>query len=63
MSDLIDKEVREVILRIDLQDINNDFVDDLSEIIYNNEGKHSLVVNVVDNLNKYEVNLLSRKIN
>ena len=61
LSDLIDKEVREVILRIDLQDINNDFVDDLSEIIYNNEGKHSLVVNVVDNLNKYEVNLLSRK--
>tara|TARA_B100000927_G_scaffold282885_1_gene270031 strand:- start:2057 stop:6364 length:4308 start_codon:yes stop_codon:yes gene_type:complete len=61
LADLIDKEVREVILRIDLNDINHDFINDLSNLIYNNTGKHSLIINIVDNLNKYDVNLLSRK--
>ena len=31
------------------------------DIVNENKGKHSLVVNVVDHLNKYEVDLLSRK--
>ena len=31
------------------------------DIVSNHKGKHSLVVNIVDHLNKYEVDLLSRK--
>ena len=30
LADLIDKEVREVVLRVDLNDINDNFINDLS---------------------------------
>jgi DNA polymerase-3 subunit alpha len=61
LSELIDNEVRDVVVRVDVSDINKQLVNDVVHIIADNKGKHSLVLNVVDHLNKYEVDLLSRK--
>ena len=36
-------------------------VEEVVHLISDNPGKNSLVFNVVDHLNKYEVDLLSRK--
>ena len=49
-------------LRIDVSDISEELVNSVVDIVNDNKGKHSLVVNVVDHLNKYEVDLLSRKV-
>jgi DNA polymerase-3 subunit alpha len=61
LSELIDNEVRDVVVRVDVSDVNEQLVNDVVHIIADNKGKHSLVLNVVDHLNKYEVDLLSRK--
>ena len=61
LSEIIDKEVREIILRVDINDISEVLVKDIEAILNENTGKHSLVLNVVDRLNEYEVDLLSRK--
>ncbi|MFQ3332226.1 MAG: DNA polymerase-3 subunit alpha [Thalassomonas sp.] len=61
LPELIDKEVRDVMLRIDIGDISEQLVNDVVHIVSEHKGKHSLVFNVVDHLNKYEVDLLSRK--
>ena len=62
LSELLDKEVRELILKVDLNDITEDFTREITEIAIQNSGKHSLIIKVVDVLNKYEVDLLSRKV-
>tara|TARA_B100001758_G_scaffold157633_1_gene135882 strand:- start:2421 stop:6731 length:4311 start_codon:yes stop_codon:yes gene_type:complete len=62
LSELIDKEVRDIVLRIDINQISDSFSKELVNLVSENKGKHSLVINVVDYLNKYEVDLLSRKI-
>jgi DNA polymerase-3 subunit alpha len=62
LAEIADKEVRDIILRIDINDISDDLVQKLSPLVNLNLGKHSLVINVVDSINKYEVDLLSRKI-
>ena len=62
LSELIDSEVRDMVVRVDVSDIDKQLVDDVVHIIADNKGKHSLVFNVVDHLNKYEVDLLSRKV-
>ena len=41
---------------------SDSFSKELVNLVNENKGKHSLVINVVDYLNKYEVDLLSRKI-
>ena len=61
LPELIDKEVRDVMLRVDIGDISEQLVNDVVHIVSEHKGKHSLVFNVVDHLNKYEVDLLSRK--
>ena len=61
LSELIDNEVRDVVVRVDVSDVNEQLVNDVVHIIADNKGKHSLVLNVVDHLNKFEVDLLSRK--
>ena len=58
---MIDKDVRDVILRIDINDINDSLVQVITDLVDSSDGKHSLVVNLFDSLNKYEVDLLSRK--
>ncbi|MBT5089836.1 MAG: DNA polymerase III subunit alpha, partial [Flavobacteriales bacterium] len=61
LSELIDKEVRDVMLNVDVGDISEQLVNDVVRIVSEHKGKHSLIFNVVDHLNKYEVDLLSRK--
>ena len=61
LSEIIDKEVRDVILRIDVNDINESNIQSLYELIKLKKGKHSLVLNITDQINKYDVDLLSRK--
>jgi DNA polymerase-3 subunit alpha len=61
LSELIDKEIRDVILKVDIGDISEQLVNDVVHIVSEHKGKHSLIFNVVDHLNKYKVDLLSRK--
>jgi DNA polymerase-3 subunit alpha len=61
LSEIVDKEVRDVILRVDVNDVSEKLVEEVVQIVSEYKGKHSLVFNVADHLNKYEVNLLSRK--
>ena len=61
LSEIVDKEVRDVILRVDVNDVSEKLVEEVVQIVSEYKGKHSLVFNVADHLNKYEVDLLSRK--
>ena len=61
LSEIVDKEVRDVVLSVDVNDISEKLVDEVVQIVSEYKGKHSLVFNVADHLNKYEVDLLSRK--
>jgi DNA polymerase-3 subunit alpha len=61
LAEIIDKEVRDIVLRLDVNDISEGLVEEISTLVSKNSGKHSLVLSVVDSLNKYEVDLLSRK--
>ncbi len=61
LSELIDKEVRDVFLVIDLSNVRENFVNDIIHLIKSYPGKHSLFFNFVDQINKYDVDLLSRK--
>ena len=62
LSELIDNEVRDVILRLDLNKVSEILVDKTVDIIRKNKGKHSLLLSVVDTEKNYEVDLLSRKL-
>ena len=62
LSELIDNEVRDVILRLDLNKVSEFLVDKTVDIIRKNKGKHSLLLSVVDTEKNYEVDLLSRKL-
>jgi len=62
LAEIIDKEVRNIVLRVNINDVSETLVDDIITLVSKNSGKHSLVLNVVDSLNKYEVDLLSRKV-
>ena len=61
LSELIDKEVRDAIIRIDIKDIDKTLIKQFVGTVNKNKGKHSLIIKIVDHLNKYEVDLLSRK--
>ena len=62
LSELIDREIRDVVLKLDLNNISDSLVDKTVEIVERNKGKHSLVLSVVDTEKKYKVDLLSRKL-
>ena len=62
LAEIIDKEVRDIVLRVDVNDISKDFVEEITTLSSSSVGKHSLVLNLVDSLNMYEVDLLSRKV-
>ena len=61
LSEVIDKDVRDVVLRIDVNDISKDFVEDMVSITNKYSGKHSVLLRLVDPINGYEVEVLSRK--
>jgi DNA polymerase-3 subunit alpha len=62
LSEIIDKEVRDIILRVDINELSENLVDDIVSLANKNLGKHSLIVSLVDSVNKYAVDLLSRKV-
>ena len=57
----MDKEPRSVVLAVDLNDINDDFVNRISDSTNKNGGKHSLIIQVNNQQKKYAIELLSRK--
>ena len=61
LSELIDKEVRDVILKVDIKDVSDQIVTDVTHILSQHKGKHSVLFNLVDHINQYDVSLLSRK--
>jgi DNA polymerase-3 subunit alpha len=62
LSELIDSEIRDVVLRVKLDNISEDIVEKTVDIIEKNKGKHSLILNVFNQNQNYDVDLLSRKI-
>jgi DNA polymerase-3 subunit alpha len=62
LSELIDSEIRDVVLRVKLDNISEDIVEKTVDIIEKNKGKHSLILNVINQNQNYDVDLLSRKI-
>jgi DNA polymerase-3 subunit alpha len=62
LPEIIDKEVRSIMLSIDINNISEDLVETILVLANKKPGKHSLFLNLVDTFNKYEVNLLSRKV-
>ncbi len=61
LSELIDKEVRDAIISVNIEDISEDLISNVVDTLDCNKGKHSILFNVVDRLNNYDVSLLSRK--
>ena len=61
LAELIDKEVRNIFLRLDINDVSEDFTNNILDLVNQNSGKHSLFLSLIDPINKYEVDLLSRK--
>ena len=61
LAEIIDKEVRDVILSIDINDISEENTKQILSLVEDNKGKHSLILNILDHENNYDVNLLSRK--
>ena len=61
LSEITDKEVRDIVLKLDVYDVSESLVERISNLVSKKPGKHSLVLSLVDSLNKYEVDLLSRK--
>ena len=47
LSELIDKQVRDAVLRIDISDMSEGLVNNIVDIVNKNKGKHSLIVNVI----------------
>ena len=62
LSELIDSEIRDVVLRVKLENISDEIVEKTVGILEKNKGKHSLILNVINHNQNYDVDLLSRKI-
>ena len=62
LSELIDSEIRDVVLRVKLENISDEIVEKTVGIVEKNKGKHSLILNVINHNQNYDVDLLSRKI-
>jgi DNA polymerase III subunit alpha len=61
LAGIIDQQVRDIVLRVDVNDISAAFVEEIVALANKYAGKHSLALNLVDSLNGYEVDVLSRK--
>ncbi len=60
LAEIIDKQVRSVFLRVDLNDISENLTKEIIDLVNKNSGKHSLFLSLVDSINQYDVDLLSR---
>jgi DNA polymerase-3 subunit alpha len=61
LSELIDAEVRDLVISIDFNNVEPKLNDNLVEIITKNKGKHSVIFNFIDAKNNYNSEVLSRK--
>ena len=62
LSELIDSQVRDVIINLELNSLTESIVERTVKIVEKNKGKHSLILSVLDSEKNYKVDLLSRKI-
>jgi DNA polymerase-3 subunit alpha len=62
LAEIIDNQVRDVVLRISLNNLSEMIVDKTVNIIKKNKGKHSLILSLIDSEKNYDVDLLSRKL-
>ena len=62
LSELTDSEVRDVVLKLELNSLTKNLVDQTVKLVEKNKGKHSLIISVIDSENNYKVDLLSRKL-
>ena len=62
LSELTDSEVRDVVLKLELNSLTETLVDQTVKLVEKNKGKHSLIISVIDSENNYKVDLLSRKL-
>ena len=60
LSDLVDKDVRNIVLEVDINDITDDLIHKIETVTYKNGGKHSLIIQINNNQKKYALELLSR---
>ena len=61
LSELIDAEVRDLVISLDFNNVEPSLNDNLVEIISKNKGKHSVIFNFIDSKNNYNSEVLSRK--
>jgi len=60
LSELIDKEVRNVVIKLDINDLTDDLIHKIETATNKNSGKHSLIIQINNNQKKYALELLSR---
>ena len=60
LSDLVDKDVRNIVLEVDINDITDDLIHKIETVTNKKGGKHSLIIQINNNQKKYALELLSR---
>ena len=60
LSDLVDKDARNIVLEVDINDITDDLIREIETVTNKNGGKHSLIIQINNNQKKYALELLSR---
>lgn len=61
LSDIMDKLAKQIIIRLNLNDITDDIVNQLSNVIAKCKGNCPLKVNITDTIEKYYVEMPSKK--
>ena len=60
LSDLVDKDVRNIVLEVDINNITDVLIHKIETVTNKNGGKHSLIIQINNNQKKYALELLSR---
>ena len=60
LSELTDKEVRNIVMELDINDITDELIHKIETVTNKNGGKHSLIIQVNNHQQKYALELLSR---
>ena len=60
LAELVDKEVRNIVMELDLNDINDQLIKKITDATNKNSGQHSLIIQINNNQKKYALELLSR---
>ena len=60
LSELTDKEVRNIVVELDINDITDELIGKIETATNKNGGKHSLIIQVNNHQQKYALELLSR---